>query len=177
MRNQGTNAADFDGARPIVVGVNGSRASLAALKWAVAEAAARDVPLVTVHAWEPSARRRAPYATAAERRTPTEDRDNGQRVVQAAVSAALTAHPGADVQAALAEGPPSAVLLRCTDNALLLALGQSLHPNGTPTELGPVTRACVQGAHCPVVTVPESLAATHRSDLPAAVPLAGALAG
>ena len=36
--------------KPIVVGVDGSRAALNAVKWAVAEAVYRDVPLRLVHA-------------------------------------------------------------------------------------------------------------------------------
>lgn len=135
------------------------------------------VPVLTVHAWEPSAPRRAPYATAAQRRTPAEDRDEGQRLVQAAVSAVLVAHPGADVRTVLAQGPPVAVLLRYSDDALLLSLGQSLHQDGTPTELGPVIRACVRGSHCPVVTVPESHAAARYSALPTGTALEAVLAG
>ncbi|MFJ2633907.1 universal stress protein [Streptomyces sp. NPDC087422] len=177
MRIQETNLREFSGARSIVVGVNGSRASLAALRWAVAEAEARKVPLVTVHAWEPSVRRRAPYATVAERRTPAEDRESGQRLVQVAVAAVRMAHPGADVRAVLAEGPPVAVLLRYSDDALLLTLGQSLYRDGSPTELGPVTRACVRESHCPVVTVPELRTTARHSELPPVAPVATALAG
>lgn len=176
MRIQETNATDFVGVRPIVVGVSGSRASLAALRWAVAEAAALKVPVLTVHAWEPSARRRAPYATAAQRHTPAEDRDNGQRLIQAAVSAVLAAHPGADVRTVLAEGPPVAVLLCYTDDALLLSLGQSLHQDGTATELGPVVRACLRGSHCPVVAVPEFHVASRHSALPTGATLETAVA-
>lgn len=177
MKTQETNATDPVGVRPIVVGVSGSRASYAALRWAVVEAAALGVPMVAVHAWEPSARLRAPYATAAERRSPAEDQDEGERVVQAAVSAVLATHPGVDVRATLAEGPPNAVLLRHTGSALLLALGQSLHQNGAPTELGPVTRACVKKSHCPVVTVPEFRTVSRRSELPMEAALETALAG
>ncbi|WP_078863822.1 universal stress protein [Streptomyces sp. AcH 505] len=177
MNIQETNVPEFAGARPIVVGVNGSRASLAALQWAVVEAAKLNVPLVMVHAWEPSGRLRAPYASVTERRTPAEDRATGQRLVQAAVSAVLTAHPGADVRAALTEGPPVPVLLRYTDDALLLALGQSLYQDGSPTVLGPVTRACVSESRCPVVTVPDFPVTAHDGELPAAAPLEAAFVG
>ncbi len=42
-----TNAADI---RPVVVGVDGSQAALAATLWAVDEAVDREVPLRLVHA-------------------------------------------------------------------------------------------------------------------------------
>ena len=45
----------------IVVGVKRSAASLAALRWAAAEARLRHATLHVVHAWEPAARR-ASYA-------------------------------------------------------------------------------------------------------------------
>ena len=45
----------------IVVGVKRSAASLAALRWAAAEARLRHVALHVVHAWEPAVRR-ASYA-------------------------------------------------------------------------------------------------------------------
>ena len=48
--------------RRIVVGIDGSAAAAAALGWAFREAVLRDAVLHVVHAWEPAARGRAPYA-------------------------------------------------------------------------------------------------------------------
>src|SRR5581483_11299762 len=50
------------GAAPIVVGLDGSEASMAALRWAAEEAAAHGAPLIAVHVIDPRAHRFAPYA-------------------------------------------------------------------------------------------------------------------
>ncbi|WP_329139332.1 universal stress protein [Streptomyces sp. NBC_01476] len=140
--------------RPIIVGVNGSPASLAALHWAATQAQLLHVPVVTVQTWEPSVRLRAPYATEAPRRTPAEDRVQAQQRLRRAVTEVRVAHPDADVRAELVEGAPVVVLLRYARRARLLALGHGLHDNGLPTELGPVARDCLREARCPVVTIP-----------------------
>ncbi|TKA09453.1 universal stress protein [Actinacidiphila oryziradicis] len=124
--------SEFTDARPIVVGVNGSLGSLTALRWAASEAHLLRVPLVVVHAWEPTAGLLAPYAPAATRRTPAEDRDRAKRVLHTALSAVLGPLAQPAVRAVLAEGPPAAVLLRHADDALLLALGRHAPADGVP---------------------------------------------
>lgn len=142
--------------RPLVVGVNGTPGSLTALRWAVNQARLLRVPLVVVHAWEPSAGLRAPYAPAASCRTVAEDRARAVRVLDAAVSTVLGPPPHIGIRAELAEGAPAAVLLRQADKALLLVLGRHTPHENTVARLGPVTRDCARQAACPVVTVPES---------------------
>lgn len=146
---------DLTGSSTIVVGVSGSRASRAALHWAASQAQLLHVPLVTVHAWEPSCHLRAPYAPADTCRTATEDRTRGERLLRAAVAAVRLEHPDTEIRSELVEGASVCVLLACADDALLLALGQGRTEEGEPGELGPVTRDCVRKAHCPVVTVPD----------------------
>ncbi|MHC5909315.1 universal stress protein, partial [Streptomyces sp. S6] len=49
----------------IVVGVDGSEESLAALRWAAGQARLLNARVVAVHAWEPAGHRLAPYASVA----------------------------------------------------------------------------------------------------------------
>ena len=51
-----------DPLRRIVVGVDRTGASVAAMTWAAREAALRGTVLHAVHAWQPPDRERAPYA-------------------------------------------------------------------------------------------------------------------
>ncbi|MBQ0988212.1 universal stress protein [Streptomyces sp. F63] len=151
----------------VVVGVDGSAGSVAALRWAAARAPSLGAGLVVVHAWEPATGRRAPYAPAASRPSGTESRGSAGEVLERALRAGLGPSAEAGVRAVLAEGPPAAVLLRYADDALLLVLGR--HPPGpgpgrpVPPNAGggPVARDCLRHARCPVVVVPGEPALPH----------------
>ncbi|MEU3459328.1 universal stress protein [Streptomyces sp. NPDC006733] len=138
----------------IVVGVDGSDSSCAALRWAAAEAATRRADLVVVHVWEPSGAHHAPYAPNPGVRSRTEDRSRAQDRLRTAVRRALGPRPAVAVRLVLTEGRPSPVLLAHAQRAVLLILGH--HPSSSPLRpaLGPVARDCVRRAPCPVVTVP-----------------------
>jgi nucleotide-binding universal stress UspA family protein len=56
--------------RRIVVGVDGSAASQAALRWAAGEAGLRRAGLLVIHVWDRTRRQIAPYATRRGRPTP-----------------------------------------------------------------------------------------------------------
>jgi nucleotide-binding universal stress UspA family protein len=143
-------------APPIVVGVSGSHASVAALRWAAQQARERQAPLIAVHAWEPSSALRAPYAPASACPTPADDRGAARLLLHAALVAAIPSGLEIEVHAILIEDRPVPALLRFTTDAVLLALGHRLPPDGTPAPLGPVTRDCTAKSRCPVVTVPDA---------------------
>ena len=139
--------------RRIVVGVAGSSASAAAVTWAAREAELRGAVLHAVHAWEPAGRGRAPYAPGPYRGDRDDERAAAvllRTVVQEELG---TAEPLLEV----AEGLPVQVLLHSAAGAELLVLGGSQPAGdaaGRPSaELGPVARACLRSAPCPVVTV------------------------
>ncbi len=133
--------------QPIVVGVHGSAASLAALRWAAREAALRHVTLHVVRAWEDQGRHLAPYALL---RLP------GSRETRAAAGAGLEQavrivadqSPRVTVTAEVADGPPSRVLIDRAAHAALLVVGSAARD-----VLGPVTRVCLHRAPCPVVLI------------------------
>ncbi|WP_443047971.1 universal stress protein [Streptomyces sp. H39-S7] len=138
----------------IVVGVDGSDASCAALRWAAAEAVARGAELVAVYAWERSDAYLAPYAPQPAGHDPTRDRARAREVLRASVRKALGPRPEVEVGLVLVEGRPGPVLLAQAQHALLLTLGHRVPASRLLPALGPVTRDCVRRSPCPVVTVP-----------------------
>jgi nucleotide-binding universal stress UspA family protein len=138
---------------PIVVGVDGGAASLAALRWAAAEAAAHGVQLVALHVHDPRNRRRAAYVQAGSRDVDPDDRlDAIERLIESTLTAS--------VERLFEVGVPSEVLVRRAAGARMLVLGQAeqhRRHDGEPFRhepaLGAVARACVARAVCPVVVV------------------------
>jgi nucleotide-binding universal stress UspA family protein len=138
---------------PIVVGVDGSAASLAALRWAAAEAAAHGAPLVALHVHDPRNRRRAAYAQAAGQDVDPDDRLD--EIEQQIESGLMT-----PVEQVYEVGVPSEFLVHRTARARMLVLGQAEQHRRHDGEsfrhepaLGTVARACVARAVCPVVVV------------------------
>ncbi len=151
--------------RRVVVGVAGSAASAAAVAWAAREAALRGAVLHAVHAWEPAARGRAPYAPGPYRRDRDDERAAAALLRTVVQEGLGTAAPGlasslpgtAEPLLEVAEGLAVQVLLHSAAGAELLVLGGSQPAGdaaGRPSaDLGPVARACLRAAPCPVVTV------------------------
>ncbi|MGW5470056.1 universal stress protein [Streptomyces chartreusis] len=138
----------------IVVGVDGSQASVAALRWAMEQARALGTPVVAVHAWEPVTAGFAPYAPASARPTVAEQRERAAEVLASSVHAAFGPRGGPELRAVVVEGPPARVLLRYARGALLLALGRRAHGQWELPVVGAVGRECLRYATVPVVTVP-----------------------
>jgi nucleotide-binding universal stress UspA family protein len=133
------------------VGVDGSCASLAALRWAVREAGLRDTALHVVRAWEDTAKRVAPYASHTVPARGAEDRLSAQDRLRADVAAALGPAPLGPIEVTVAEGLAARVLLDQAAQAELLVLGSAMRR--APDGIGPVARACLRHAPCPVVVV------------------------
>ena len=139
---------DGKGMSRIVAGVHGTPASDAALDWAAREARLRHAQLHLVLARDPTVSRRAPYAHPA---APGPCDADAAWLARAAVRAARTL-PQSRVSTELADGLPARVLADRAAGASLLVLGAA--PAGF---LGPVARACLRQAPCPVViVVPDS---------------------
>lgn len=137
----------------IVVGVDGSENSLAALRWAVQNAP--DAAEVTaIAAWQTPVDGPILYGVnrfdlkalkAAARATVNEAADK------------ICAELGVDathIAREIAEGDPRWVLLNRSDDADLLVLGQRGRTGLTHFFLGSTTTALVHRPHCPTVVVP-----------------------
>ncbi|MFE6282105.1 universal stress protein [Streptomyces sp. NPDC057877] len=138
----------------IVVGVDGSEASAAALRWAAAQGRALLVDVVAVHAWEPSGPRIAPYAPAAALPAPDEEQLAAAQLLAGTVRRVMGPRIGTGVRAELIQGPAARVLLHRARGAALLALGRTAHPQDGAPAAGPVSRECLRLATVPVVVVP-----------------------
>ena len=143
----------------ILVGIDGSPASVAAVRWAASEAQLRGMRIHVVHVRERRVPAPAHYAPLARAGDTSVERSAGESTLEAVVREALGPEPPAAVQMELADGLPSRVLLDRAYGAEMLVLG-STRPGGGPAAasqsripLGPVTRDCLRAAPCPVVVV------------------------
>jgi nucleotide-binding universal stress UspA family protein len=139
----------------IVVGVDGAETSLAAMRWAVQEALwchARVHLVFVSYRYE-----RAPYSGSPEVSPGVEGDADGRAMLAAAqLEAARALSPGC-VSSELAGGSPAKVLIDLSATAELLVLGAAYPQGGSasqvPPPMGPVARACLHSAACPVVVV------------------------
>ncbi len=138
-------------ARSVVVGVDGSESSLAAVDLAATEARLRGLPLRVVHAfmWPelgvplgPS-----PYG-------PPEGglQNDAERLLRAAVERAGRT-PDLDVDSELVTGGPAAVLIEESREAALVVLGDRGLGGFTGLLVGSVAVQLAAHAHCPVLVV------------------------
>jgi nucleotide-binding universal stress UspA family protein len=138
----------------IVVGIDDSDASAAALRWAAAQAKALHAQIVAVHAWEPAARQLAPYAPVPAHPTVREERLHAEQLLHNAVRGVLGDPSPAPLRTVAAEGAAVPVLLEQAHGAVLLALGRR-PPDGTAVSaVGAVGRGCLSAAVVPVVSIP-----------------------
>ncbi|HEU5161023.1 MAG TPA: universal stress protein [Streptosporangiaceae bacterium] len=140
-----------DGA-PIVVGVDGSPASEAALAFAFEAALRRECPLRAVCSWWDAGVLPGPD------RVPFTDFDVVQRHARSrferAVETWRAEHPKVPVEARFVVEVPRSALLRAAADALLLVLGDRGIGSVPEMLLGPVTQAALHEAPCPVAVVP-----------------------
>jgi len=146
----------------IVVGVDGSTVCMVALRWAMREAALRGAEVHAVLAWEAASHRFASYATMTCAARVRGDRMALADVLSQAVRQAAGRtgqRPPVAVTAELAEGLAARVLLDRAVGAEMLVLGRTLPVIDRDRGVGPIIRACLRSAPCPVVVVgvPESL--------------------
>lgn len=144
--------AIVSGVRRVVAGVDGSAESVAALLWACREAALRHADVHAVLAVEAACHRLASYASP--RRAETQGSWGAARdVLRRAVSDASARYPAISVRAEVAEGLAARVLLDRSAGADMLILGRTQHGQDHHRGTGPVIRACLRSAACPVVVI------------------------
>ncbi len=136
---------------PIVVGIDGSEPSIAALEWAGAEAALRQSELHLVVAWK------MPNMLGWQVPLP-DDFDPvhpAQKVLDDAQQAVKDHHPELVVQTHIMEGLASRSLIDTADGvgASLLVVGARGHGEVTGMLIGAVGEFVATHAHCPVVIV------------------------
>jgi nucleotide-binding universal stress UspA family protein len=135
----------------IVVGIDGSPGSDAALRWAADHAPAFGARLVAVHCWSPPLHTGGPELPDAEVAAFEPD---FAAVLDAAVERAEGGTPDVRVEKVLARGDPAEVLTGLAAGAALLVLGSRGTSGHTGLALGSVSRHCADRATCPIVIVP-----------------------
>jgi nucleotide-binding universal stress UspA family protein len=140
----------------IVVGIDGSAASDAAVRWAVREARLRHATVHLVSAYYSDRGLRAQYVPPSSWMTPEQDRRAAGVLLAAAVDIARRYLPTGRLMAEVANERPARALLDRSARAELLVLGTTRprpQPGQPPQAMGPVARPCLRLAHCPVVVV------------------------
>lgn len=151
---------------PVVVGLDDAETEVAAaaLRWAAAEAAAHRAPLIVVHAFDPGGE---VGVHAHEDPAATEDPGDPIERIRSLIDWAGIG----PVEQVFEAGLPARVLVQRSRGARMLVLGQARRHHRAQGEeylhgpaLGPVARACVALAECPVVVVPEPVAAPAATE-------------
>jgi nucleotide-binding universal stress UspA family protein len=140
------------GARRIVVGVDGSAESVAALQWGCREASLRAAEVLAVLALESACHQVASYAVPAPRSSGG-SWGAARDVLRQSVSEALSLFPSVSVRTEIAEGLAARVLLDHAAGADMLVLGRTVYGPDPARAAGPVIRACLRAASCPVVVI------------------------
>jgi len=151
------------GVRRIVVGVDGSAESVAALGWACREASLRAAEVLAVLALESACHQVASYAVPASRQSGG-SWGAARDALRRSVGEALSLFPGVRVRTEIAEGLAARVLLDQAANADMLVLGRNSNGPDPYRAAGPVIRACLRAARCPVVIIGAVDAVTPEPD-------------
>jgi len=135
--------------RRLVVGVDGSIESVSALRWACREAALRGAEVHAVHVREELCHSLASYAAPPS--STAEDISINVNDIVRTVQADTA--PGVQVRVEEVNGLAARVLLDRCVGADMLVLGTSSDVPGALRSAGPVIRACLRRAPCPVVVI------------------------
>ncbi|MBC9713876.1 universal stress protein [Streptomyces sp. TRM66268-LWL] len=145
--------------RPIVVGLDGSRESVAAADWAAREALRRGLPLRLVHAWEAPPDGDVP-ATPDELQVP---RYWAGRVLRSGLDRLTEQHPQVAITGEQINRPPIPALVSEVDTAELLVLGHEAFGGLGGYLAGSVAMAAVTQVRKPVVLVRAGWSATSEN--------------
>ncbi len=145
--------------KAIVVGVDGSDASSAALRWAADEARLRSSPLVALYAW--SFIPPQPIGDPGMLAIPAGDltaqlgaeSDAARATLEAVVSEARDDLSGVEIEQKLVEGEPGDALVAESASAELVVVGSHGRSGLKAALLGSVSRHVMSHAACPVVVV------------------------
>ena len=131
----------------IIVGVDGSAESVVALRWACREASLRGAEVHAVHVREAPCHSKPSYAARSGPCLDDVDVDAMWR------SALPGLEPAVRIRTEVAEGLAARVLLDRCAGADMLVLGTAGGEPGAARSAGPVIRACLRRASCPVVVI------------------------
>jgi len=143
----------------IVVGVDGSPGSLAALRFAAAEAGLRGARLRVVHAWTvPLAVALPEPAVLGQPIIPEPEFEEVRAALlsqgEKLLDEALAGLDAPEIERVLAEGTAAHALVQAAEGADLLVVGSRGRGGFKGLLLGSVSQQCAHHAPCPVAIVP-----------------------
>ena len=144
-------ASDGEAGQVVVVGVDGSDPSVAALSWACRYSAATGATVQAMHIWHYPTSAGLPPGVAPPQVTDEVKANQRKELGEAIDKAHLD--PAAHVEARLAYGHPAQVLIDESKTASLIVLGYKGHGGFTGMLTGSVSLQVVHHAECPVVVV------------------------
>jgi nucleotide-binding universal stress UspA family protein len=130
----------------IVVGVDGSPYSGAALRWSLDQAAARDGTVIAVLAWQ------VPFVSIPGAFSRSELEEGYREYLLKTVSEVGPAPP-VPLETLLAEADPAQALVAASEGADLLVLGIRGRSPVAGLTLGSVSQRCAAAASCPVALI------------------------
>ena len=138
----------------IVVGIDDSQASIAAMKWAAAEAELRGAELHLVNVWQLD-----PSLAAAGVVLPWADFEEdalnqATEIVEEHIG--LTDANGKERTIVIVQGTPGPVMIELSRDADMLVVGTQVHTGLRRVLHGSVSHYCLTHAECVVVAVPVS---------------------
>ncbi|MET0828178.1 MAG: universal stress protein [Microbacterium sp.] len=145
---------DNSAAHTILVGVDASASSIAALRKAAELASALDAPIEAVTVWHSPATFDGTFA--AQVWSPETE---AQEVLTASISKAFPDGPPERFTSTIIPGPTASTLIDKSRDAGMLVLGSRGRGGFRGLLLGSVSAACAQHAHCPVLIMHGAAAA------------------
>lgn len=139
-------------AHRIVVGVDGSASSQAALSWALRQAELTGATVEAVIVWHYPVMA-VPFAPVAILDEPDDFRTLAATTLTNAIAATVDPASSVKVSSTVRQGIPADVLLDVAGGADLLVVGSRGHGGFTEALLGSVSQHCVHLATCPVVII------------------------
>ncbi|MEE6176238.1 universal stress protein [Mycobacterium sp. 050134] len=138
----------------LVVGVDGSGASNAAVCWAAREAAMRHVPLTVVHMVNAMVPTLPPLPVSAG--VAVWQEEQGREILEHAVKIAreaVSTDRAVEIDSELRCAPPVPTLVALSDDAEMVVVGSNGRGAAARLLLGSVSSSVVRSAHCPVAVI------------------------
>jgi nucleotide-binding universal stress UspA family protein len=133
--------------RPVVVGVDGSKAAIRAALWAVDEAAGRDVPLRLLYSVEQEG------PDGAEPEGLPGKLAAAETAIHRAVTAIESTEQPVKIESEIVQGPPIRSLIRASASAAMICVGAVGLRHFRPGRVGSTATALAVSAQCPVAIV------------------------
>ena len=138
----------------IVVGVDGSKSSRAALSWAYDEATHHDASLTVISTWHPPGLPMTPpYGSIPPEGYVSQPQRDALDLLHKLVADLEERNPPVDVRTVIEEGNPAETLIERSKEADLMVVGSRGHGGFAGMLLGSVSQHLVAHAECPVVVV------------------------